>query len=316
MIFAVVSLFSLGLVFIIFGGNQLVKNALKISEITGVPEMMIGATIVSLATTLPELSVTVFSSMDNLIGIAVGNAVGSMMFNLTFIIGICILFYPQFCNKNNLRKNFYILLFSTISIFVFGVTSSISKIEGCVLLFVFITFFVSNIIDVTKKIKAEGIVKVNKVIDKKRLLYVGLMFVIGSFFVFLGGKLLVDNGERIARLLNLSEHIIGVTIVAIGTSLPELVTGISSIKYKSTSLAIGNTIGANVLSSTLLIGATAVISKQPLTFDKNITFIALPILIISMLITYIPISKHNKTFRFQGVLLLLFSLIYYSSLFF
>jgi len=309
-----------GLILIIYGGNLLVNNALKISKITGIPESIVGATIVALATTLPELSVTVFSSMDNLNDIAVGNAIGSMIFNITFIIGMCITFSPEKCSKNSLRKNFYILFLSTIFILIFGLTKGIDKFEGVILLIVFIAYFIFNIIDVFKKVKIESqthqIVKIVENFDKKKLLFVAMMFIIGSFFVFFGGKLLVQNGSNLARLLSISDHVIGVTIVAIGTSLPEVVTAISSIKHKCTSLAIGNTIGANILSSTLLVGTTAIISKSTLRFDLNITNFALPLLLVAMLIIYLPISKYNKTRKSQGIVLLLLSLIYYITLIF
>lgn len=319
-IFVTVLLIICGLVLIIYGGNLLVNNAVKISKLTGIPEAIIGATIVALATTLPELSVTVFSSMDNLNDMAIGNAIGSMLFNITFIIGICITFSPEYCNKKTIKKNFYILFLSIVFILIFGLTKGITKFEGWILIIVFIAYFVFNIFDVVKKVKIENfnmpIVKVVEKFDKKKLLAVAVAFIIGSFLVFFGGKLLVTNGSIMAKLLNLSDHIIGVTVVAIGTSLPEVVTSISSIKHKCTSLAIGNTIGANILSSTLLVGTTAIISKETLFFDGNITNFALPLLLFAMLVIYIPISKHNKTNKRQGIVLLLLSIIYYITLIF
>ena len=126
----------------------------------------------------------------------------------------------------------------------------------------------------------------------------------------------MQNGSNLARILSISDHVIGVTIVAIGTSLPEVVTAISSIKHKCTSLAIGNTIGANILSSTLLVGTTAIISEKTLKFDSNITSFALPLLLVAMLLIYLPISKYNKTKKSQGIILLILSLIYYITLIF
>jgi len=317
-IFLYILFFIIGLIFIIFGGNMLVKNALKISKITGIPEILIGATIVSLATTLPELTVTVFSSAGNLSDLAVGNAIGSVLFNLLFIIGICIFFSPQKIDAKNIKKNFYILFATIIFLFIFGSMNLLNVVTGLILVIAFVLFFIVNIFDANKKVLIEGLeIHQTPIIPhpKRELLKISFAFVLGSTFVTFGAKLLVTHGENIAHILGLSEHIIGVTIVAIGTSLPELVTAINSIKLKSTNIAIGNTFGANILSTTLLVGTTSIMSGN-LQMENNIIFIALPIILISMLLIYIPIAKYGRTFKKQGLLLLIMFIIYYSSLFF
>jgi len=310
--------FVIGLVFIIYGGNILVRNALKISKITGIPEILIGATIVSLATTLPELTVTVLSSAGNLSDLAVGNAIGSILFNLLFIIGICLFFSPQKIDAKNIKKNFYIFFGTIIFLFILGIANLYNVITGLILVLTFIIFFIINIIDTNKKVLIEGLeVHKTEIIKnpKRELIKISLAFILGATFITFGAKLLVTHGENIAHVLGLSEHIIGVTIVAIGTSLPELVTAINSIKLKSTNIAVGNTFGANILSTTLLIGTTSMMSGN-LQVDSNITFIALPIILLAMLLIYIPIAKYGRTFKKQGLLLLIMFLIYYSSLFF
>lgn len=317
-IFLYILFFIIGLIFIIFGGNMLVKNALKISKITGIPEILIGATIVSLATTLPELTVTVFSSAGNLSDLAVGNAIGSVLFNLLFIIGICIFFSPQKIDAKNIKKNFYILFATIIFLFIFGSINLLNVVTGLILVIAFVLFFIVNIFDANKKVLIEGLeIHQTPIIPhpKRELLKISFAFVLGATFVTFGAKLLVSHGENIAHILGLSEHIIGVTIVAIGTSLPELVTAINSIKLKSTNIAIGNTFGANILSTTLLVGTTSIMSGN-LQMENNIIFIALPIILISMLLIYIPIAKYGRTFKKQGLLLLIMFIIYYSSLFF
>ncbi len=300
-----------GLIIIIVSGNWMVANAVKISYITGIPQALIGATIVSLATTLPELNVTIFSSLDNLSDLAVGNAIGSIIFNLTFIIGIVLLFTNNNISKSSLGINFYIMLFVIILIFVFSILDMINKFVGMILLTIFLLFFIHNIIDANRK----GIeIETCKTLEKKKtgkLWLVILFFCISSFLVSVGAKLLVQNGERLARILNISEHIIGVTIIAMGTSLPEVVTAISSIKQKSTSIAIGNTIGANILSSTLLVGISAILEPNKLVLNANITYVALPLIILSSLILFLPIKMNKKAYKLQGVLLLIIFIIYY-----
>lgn len=310
-------LFIIGLAFIIYGGNMLVRNALKISKITGIPEILIGATIVSLATTLPELSVTVFSSVGNLNDLAIGNAIGSVLFNLLFIIGLCVFFSPQKVDAKNIRKNFFILLFTCLYLLILGIFNFLNLFTGISLIVIFITFFVINIIDANRKIKIEGIqVQAVPKNYKKQLVVVILAFMLGALFITVGAKMLVSSGENIAHLLGISEHIIGVTIVAMGTSLPELVTAINSIRLHSTNIAIGNTLGANILSSTLLVGTTTIMNGNTLHLEKNIIWIALPVIILSLLVLYIPIARKGKTNRIQGIILLTMFLIYYLTLLF
>lgn len=315
-LFFCILLFIIGLALIIIGGDILVKNSIKICKITGIPQILIGATILSLATTLPELCVTVFSSVGNLQSIAIGNAIGSVIFNLTFILGICLFFAPHKINRNSVTKNFLTLFFTIILIWIFALYNQLNKIFAIILLIIFICYFILNIIDANRRVLIENI-RIEKVEEKvfKKLIPVTICFIFGASLITTGAKLLVDNGERIAQFFNVSEHVIGVVFIAIGTSLPELVTAISSIRLKSTNLAIGNTFGANILATTLLLGTSAMMSSDNLIFNPNITYFAIPIILIAMLITYIPIYKKNQTFRWQGLGLLILFLIYYISVF-
>jgi len=307
-----VLLFIIGLIIIIFSGNWMVKNAVKISSITGISQALIGATIVSLATTLPELSVTIFSSIGNLQNLAIGNAVGSVIFNLTFIVGIVLFFTRVKIHQSILGRNFYFMVFTVIFIFIFSLFGLINRVTGSVLIIIFLMYFVLNIIEANKNQPVhECIVKKFTNVDKKNLLYVIISFLVSSFFVAFGAKLLVENGELIAKTLNISDHIIGVTIIAIGTSLPEVVTAISSIRQKSSSIALGNTIGANVLSLTLLIGMSAIMEPSSLIFHSNITFVAIPIILLSCLVLYLPIKLKFCKYKLQGAVLLFLFLIYY-----
>jgi len=300
-----------GLIIIIVGGNWMVANAVKISYITGIPQALIGATIVSLATTLPELNVTIFSAIGGLTDLAVGNAIGSIIFNMTFIIGIVLLFTKNKISKTSLGVNFYIMFFVLSLIYICGIFDIINKFVGMLLITLFLLFFIHNIIEANKKgIEIENCRVLGE--GKKSSLWVVIVcFCLSSFLVSVGAKMLVQNGEKLARLLFISEHIIGVTIIAIGTSLPEVVTAISSIKQKSTSIAIGNTIGANILSSTLLVGMSAILEKTKLQLNTNIVNVALPLILFSSLILFIPIKCNVQRYKVQGVILLLIFVVYY-----
>ncbi len=315
-LFFTISLLLLGLIFIIYGGNILIKNAVKISLITGIPEILIGATIVSLATTLPELSVTIYSSIGNLANMAIGNAIGSVIFNLTIIVGCCMVFSPQATNVSKIKKDFYILLFSTLLFFVLAKTGHLNVFSGIVLLIIFATYFTFNIIFAVKQIDFSTVVAASIPSHyKKQLFFVACYFLIGTFFITIGGKLLVENGERLANYFNIGEHIVGVGIIAVGTSMPEIVTCISSIKQKSTAIVVGNIIGANILSFTLLLGTICITNSQ-LSINENLLYFALPTIFLATLIIYIPSTIKKKLTRGQGLLLLALATAYYFTLFF
>lgn len=311
-----------GLVIIIFSGNFLVNNAIILSRITKIPEVMIGATVVSLATTLPELSVTIFSSIENADSLAMGNAIGSMVFNLTFIIGLCIAFLPQEIDAKNSKKNFIFLFVCLSLLFVIGSFNCMNIFYGIVLLIMCGYYLFSNFLDAKKRVSVDSVrllysrVSTEKVNFSKKDAFKALIkLIIGSALVLVGAKVLISGCLKLAGEIGISHHIVGVTLVAIGTSLPELVTAISAIRKKATSIAVGNIIGANVLSCTLLVGATSVMNGGYLSFDKNITFFALPICAFSLLLLYLPIRKHNVTKRYQGILLLILGVIYYATVF-
>ncbi len=305
-------LFVLALLIIIFSGNCMVSNAIKISDITGIPQALIGATIVSLATTLPELNVTIFSSLDGLSGLAIGNAMGSIIFNMTFIVGIVLCFTKNVIKRSSLGMNFYIMCFTLIVIMLFSMLDMMTKWVGMLLLTIFLLFFIHNIIDANRKEVVIDIYAMRARESKGgKLWLVILLFCISSFFVSMGAKILVQNGERIARILSISEHVIGVTIIAMGTSLPEVVTAISSIRQRSTSIAIGNTIGANILSSTLLVGISAILEPGRLVMHSNIIYVAIPLILISSIILLFAVRKGK--YRLGGILLLILFVIYYAT---
>lgn len=315
-VFFTIFFFLTGLALIVVGGNILVKNAIRISEITGIPEVLVGATIVSLATTLPELSVTVFSSLDKVSSLAVGNAIGSVIFNLLFILGFCLVISPQKVDARNIKKNFYILFFTIFLLIIFGMFNIVNLFSGIVLFLICVCFFVININSALKDIGKTEVVTYNIPDNyKKQLFSVVLGFMVGSSIIAMGAKSLVVNGTVLTELAGISEHVVGVTFVAIGTSLPELVTAINGIRLKATNIAIGTALGANILSTTLLMGTLAILNSNAITFDPSITYLALPFILLAILIIYLPIAKRGKTFKLQGVFLLALFALYYLTLF-
>lgn len=297
----------------IYGGSILVDSSVKVSRATGIPEMVIGATIVSIATTIPELLVTVYSCFNGLPDLAVGNAVGSMLFNLTLIVGICITFLPQKIDYKNTLLNIGFLFAGSLLFYIFVADGDFSKWQGLILIGVFIASLTCNIISGKKRV-VEASVNIYS-LEKKESIWKNIaLFILGTAMVSIGANLLVKYGEILARSLGINEHIIGVTVIAIGTSLPDLVTAINSIKLKKTSIAIGNTIGANIINSTLLVGLSSQFGNGQIQISPNVIYFAMPMLLLSLLILFIPIAIKKKTYRWQGLVLLGITVAYYLTL--
>jgi len=143
-----------------------------------------------------------------------------------------------------------------------------------------------------------------------------ITFLIGAGLVAIGANCLVKYGEILAVILGVGEHVIGVTVIAVGTSLPDLVTAINSIRLKKTSIAIGNTIGANIINSTLLVGMSSQFGNREILIEHNVIAFSIPLLFISLIIIFVPIAINKKTKRWQGFVLLTITLIYYLSVYF
>lgn len=297
----------------IYGGSILVDSSVNISRATGIPEMVIGATVVSIATTLPELLVTVYSCFNGLPDLAIGNAVGSMLFNLTLIVGLCISFLPQKIDYKNTLLNISFLFISSLLFYIFIADGDFSRWQGLILIGVFIVSLICNIISGKKKV-VEVSVKIFSNQSKESIWKNIALFILGTALVSVGANFLVKYGEILAKSIGVDEHVIGVTVIAIGTSLPDLVTAINSIKLKKTSIAIGNTIGANIINSTLLVGMSSQFSKQQITITPNVIYFAMPMLFASLLILFLPIAIKKRTYRWQGIFLLCITIGYYLTL--
>lgn len=311
-----VLLFIIGLVIIIKGGDWFVEAAVWVAEITGVPKMLIGATIVSLATTLPELFVSVIAVANNAQGLGVGNAVGSVICNTGLILAISILIRPSAVERKLFYTKFIIMAVSLVILFFVSFNRSISRWESIPLFAMLAVFIYYNIHHVRKgnfECQKE-IVHVDT--HRKEVTVNVLKFILGAAGIVCGAELLVHNGIRIAHELGVSDGVIGVTIVALGTSLPELVTTITSLKKKQTEMGIGNILGANILNITLILSTCTLISNGPLaitperipvlsTVMPRTLYIDIPVAsVLFALLIIPPIIFKGRLKRLQGALML------------
>lgn len=309
-----------GFVLTIKGGDWFVDAAIWVAEITNIPKILIGATIVALCTTLPELLVSTFAVASGTPDMAIGNALGSIICNTSLILGISITFLPTKVSRRTFWVKCAFLLGSIALLAVFAVNRTISWIEGSILIVVMIGYFVVN---VRSAMNARAGKEIHETVDTtKRTVTINLLkFLVGIILIIIGAKLLVNNGIIIASALGVSDQIIGLTVVALGTSLPELITTVSAIMKKEFSLSIGNILGANILNILLIISTCSImtsdgleITLQKVPLFKNLIpqalYLDLPVVLGVSLLVIVPALITGKFQRWQGITLLVSYVLY------
>ena len=319
----------LGFVLLVVGADMLVKGASNIAKKFHIPEMLIGLTIVAIGTSAPELIITITSTQSSSTDLIIGNAIGSNLCNLLFILGLMAVIRPVKIDKE--ARNFHIpmaFLASTVILLMgLGIlgnsTQYINQIEGFFLIILFIVYFsypiikeFEDIINSYKKEKLERQNSSNKNSKKKKINipFSLLLIVVGVFLLKYGGDFVVDSATNIALYFNISERVIGLTVVAIGTALPELVTSIFAVIRKDTDIAVGNLVGSCVLNLFLILGIGAMIT--PLEFTPD--FIQNLILLCSMTLVlwlFNFMGKKNTITRPKGIVLLSIFILYMIGLF-
>lgn len=307
-IFAVI-LFVIGIFFIVKGGDVFVDAATWIAEATGIPKFIIGATVVSFATTLPELLVSAIAATQGKNDMAVGNAVGSVTANVGLIMSISILCMPALVKRKEVAFKGFLMVGAVAALFVFTQSLSLSIWQSIIMIVIFAVFMVENIISGKASIGADGDDEKPQ-INAKTVISNIAKFVIGAAGIVVGADLLVDDGTVIAKSLGVSEAIIGVTIIAVGTSLPELVTTITAIVKKQSELSIGNIIGANIIDLTLILPVCAFITNGSLPVGKQSAYLDIVICMTVIIIAIVPTVIFKKLSRWQGALMLCIYIAY------
>ena len=303
-----VLLFIVGLLCLIKGGDWFVDGATGIARRFHVPELLIGATVVSIGTTLPEVMVSTTSALTGHGEIAYGNAIGSVICNSALIAAIPIVAKPGKVDPKSLRTP--VLFFFVAAAFYAGVaytTGSFTRPVGIILLAMFVAYIVCNVMAMKNASAPEEEEEPEENASFAKEL--GLLAV-GAVLIAVGADLLVDNGTLIAQALGVPESVIALTFVALGTSLPELVTAITSLAKGHSDLSLGNIVGANVFNLVLVSGMS--ITLAPFTIPQSATLFGinsslvldLPVMLVVMLILTVPALVKGKLHRAQGILLL------------
>ncbi len=290
-------LFVIGFVALIKGADVLVAGSASIARKFNVSDVVIGLTIVSMGTSMPELIVNILASASGSADIAIGNVVGSNISNILLILGVAAIIYPLSIKSSTVFSEIpysiiallLVAFTANATFFPNEVVSQISRIDGIIYM-LFFALFMAYIIKLAKEGRAEMFEDA-----PEELMPMGksvLFVVIGILGLFFGGKWVVDGAKEIASVFGLSQKLIGLTVVAIGTSLPELVTSAVAAYKKSTDIAIANVIGSNIFNLLWVLGISAMI--RPMNFDPAINTDMLVLLVATCLIIFSLISGKSK----------------------
>ena len=307
-----VLLFIVGLLFLIKGGDWFVDGASALARRFHLPELLIGATVVSIGTTLPEVMVSTMSAVSGHGEIAYGNAIGSVICNSALIAAITIAVRPGKVDPKTLRVP-VAFFFAAAAIYCVAAYAmgEFTRPLGFVMLAMFVAYMVANVLQMKKApAAAEAEAEAENAGEEMSLTKTLVLLVLGAVLIALGANLLVDNGTLIAQALGVPESVIALTFVALGTSLPELVTAITSLAKGHGALSLGNVIGANVFNLVLVSGVS--VTLAPFSIPQNSTIAGMnaslvmdiPVMFAVMLLLTVPALIKGKLSRPQGIALL------------
>ncbi len=303
-----IALLLVGFVFLIKGADFFVDGASSVAKKLKVPSLIIGMTIVAMGTSLPELSVSVTASMAGSNSLAISNVIGSNMFNLMVVLGVATMINPLNVGKEVLKKDYPFSVGCAILLLILGYLGmELGRVDGLILLALFIAFILYQVLSAKKARKdalsaandspaGEDGEEIKDISAPRSLLYI----VGGAAAVKFGGDWVVDSAVTIARTFGLSETLIGLTIVALGTSLPELVTSVMAARKNELDMAIGNVVGSNVFNILMILGVAASISPIPFIME-NIIDIA--VLLVFSILTFVFCWTSKKLERFEGAIM-------------
>lgn len=303
-----------GFLLLIKGGGWFVEASIRIAHKFHIPRIVVGGTIVSLATTSPETAVSVTASALGNSGVALGNAVGSVIVNTGLIVGICAGLNPITVDKKDFRRRSSWMLAAAMGVTVFSLTFGLNRITGLILLLGTAAYFFVDYRLLVSGRSAENQGAVSEPEDRTSSDKSGLKFLIGAGLVLAGSRVLIAGAEGVAYALGIPSLVFGLTIIAFGTSLPELTTGIIAAKKNASDLSIGNIVGANIINLGGITGLAALV--RPLSVDTgtlNYSFFWLFILIFTLMIFFWQKGRIQKA---QGIVLVLLYAIYTSGLVF
>ena len=301
------AIFLAGIILIVKGGDYFVDAASWIAEVSGVPKLIVGATIVSLATTLPEMLVSLMAAAQGKVDMAVGNAAGSVTANIGLIMALSVLCMPVAILRGDYLLKSALMLAAAGIVAWAGGRGAVGLRPSLLLLGIFGAFLFENVRCARRSMRYGGAGCFGLFSGpprKRELLFYCAKFTAGAAAVVLGADLLVDSGSALARLAGVSERVVGVTIVAVGTSLPELVTTVTAVAKRQSALSVGNILGANILDLTLILPMSALAAGKALPVSAASARLDLPVCLLAGCVALLPAMATARFRRWQGVALL------------
>lgn len=286
----------IGIVLVLWGADRLTDGAVAVAEKMKMPQIVIGLTIVAMGTSMPEFCVSLISALKGTSDLAVGNIVGSNIFNTLLIVGVSALVAPMSIMKTTVRKDIPFALVASALLLIMCLDGDISRIDAAILFVMFLIFMYITL----RGAKVQG-TDVEEKEKKAMATWLSVVWILVGLACLIGGSnLFVDGATAVATKLGVSEAVIGLTIVAGGTSLPELATSVVSARKGNSGIAIGNVLGSNVFNILAILGLTGVISPMTL---KGITMTDLSMMVISIILIWLFSFTKYKIERWEGAIL-------------
>lgn len=299
--FLCLMLFAAGIALVVKGGDAFVDAASWIAKAMDIPTFIIGATIVSLATTMPEMIVSVMAAAGGKVDMAIGNAVGSVIANTGLIMAVAMVAMSIPCSRKKYLPQCLLLIAASAALLVGCRDGRLSILWSFALIAIFLLFMGENLRRAKSEMKSA---QERQSCDKGELARNILKFVVAAAAIVLGSRFMVDNGSRIAVLLGVPERLVALTLVAIGTSLPELVTTVTAIVKKESALSIGNIIGANIIDLSLILPISSLAAGEPLPVSAQSLKMDLPACLLISLMAMLPLMLRERASKLQGAVLM------------
>lgn len=316
---AVILLLAVGFAFLVKGADFFVEGSSSIAKKLKVPPIIIGLTIVAMGTSLPETAVSVTASLVQNNELAVSNVVGSNIFNLMFVIGVCSILTPIMVQKATVVRDIPLSLGCALFLLVLGISGlgdkagmTLGHADGVIFLIVFAGYIFTMVRSAMKaraagqKVEIEGVEECD---NMKELSYGKsiLFLILGAAAIAFGGDLTVDTASRIAIELGMSQTLVGLTIVSIGTSLPELVTSVVAARKNEVDMAVGNAVGSNIFNILMVLGISSAISPVALIRENIIDIV---LLMVFSVMVWIFAGTRKKIERKEGIIMVVVYLVY------
>lgn len=291
-----------GIVLVLWGADRLTDGAVAVAEKMKMPQIVIGLTIVAMGTSMPEFCVSLVSALKGTTDLAVGNIVGSNIFNTLLIVGVSAWVAPMTILKSTVRKDIPFALFASVILLIMCLDGNISRLDAGILFVLFLVFMYVTLKGAKTK-DDDTTAKTESIEDNKKPMaaWLSIVWIIVGLACLIGGSnLFVEGATKVAEHIGVSEAVIGLTIVAGGTSLPELATSVVSARKGNSGIAIGNVLGSNVFNILAILGVTGVITPMHL---QGITMLDLSMMVVSTLLVWLFSFTKYKIARWEGVVL-------------